>query len=652
MIVFEEFKFRYFLACFISIYRQKQIWIVDADAINNKVKTYGKILRWCQRLVPGLKIHYLRHKDHPDVFFSANEKLAHFVDKQAELLRATQSFKMVTRIYPGPGALLGLQRSLLDHIHCFAYFSEVVARYSSGKEVIVIPKEPDNFGILKTQENVIIPKLIKLLNFCSQLVLPLTLLPRWILLIAVNPLRADADITPVETKYTVQAVWPGVDEASLGVDSPKGAAKKSMGVKSRWNSFFLEDGITTKASDILYCFGDWVIEANERAKMESQIKRSGSQFCDMGGHLPPRKIVWKNFILKMGLGSLPFVFRGLCSGPQNWWTLKWGLILLRTSQSWEGFAHNFKSKVFLSYDDQVINHIARTMVFEQYGQFNCGLHHPSFAGVKALPQTAFVHFHLRFLYGRALRKEFAPFWDRSPYLETGPYKSDLIHQSMNCNEVRQKFEKRYSGRKNILVAIPKSKTLPNLYDRSIQFFDALVDLASKRPDFRYIFRPRTASGHPEEIEAYLDRLINEHGAVIELKNFDTYELIAYCDVVVAPTSSMVEETLNAGKRPVVFCFNGIDENYRYSTGTNYFATTNPLDVGPLIEAAIEAPEAPPELGEGVAAKHYGQALRSIRWAMNALFEGNSPEEVMSSFYEENTIDNNLNSSKVTIKEAF
>lgn len=616
MIVFEGLTFTRFLACLPQVLKEGgHIYIVDHDGPNYRTGDFAGVIARCRKLAPGLRVTYVRHADFPDQMYRSNDVLTALVTEIGGEMAASPACRMIEKIYPGRGAFVALQRGLVARLRHTVHFVGMARRVAAGDgPVWMVPAMPDSYGIIGRIGGGSIPVGIRVLDgfraLTNLLRAPLNLLAT----MTAQSIRPVADLPPpVATDFAVQVVWP------VGSQQNR---------RTREDCFFLENGAPALSKRILYCFGDWSLDPAADEATRAAVTARGSQSCDTYGNRPTWSHVWRHNVLRLGLGSLPAFFSGLLRGPRGWDELEWGLRTLRFANVWEIFCLHFRPKVFLSYDDQRPSHIARTMVFERHGLLNTGLHHPAFAGSTILPDLAFLHFHLRFLYGAGIRRDFAPFWDQTPFVESGPFRADLIYSAQNDDATKAAFERKYGGRTNILVGLSDPVVPLNLTPRYEAFCDALATLAERRADLHFILRPRPGFAPAESVRVRLDRLVKIGRASMELTEFDTFELIAFCKLVIAPTSSMVMEAIHAGRQVVSYCFNGADDFYPYRHTDPVIAAADAADLVALVEQRLDHP--PPHfdaLRDDIAAWNYGKVVPTIAQALERLLAGESPQAI-------------------------
>lgn len=570
MIIFEKFSIIKFLALLFKIRREGQFYILNDCAFSNKMPDIKKIENTCRKVLPNIKVGMVGHHDFPKEFFLSNYSSTHFIQGIEDKLKKMPVYKMIMKLYPDEGVITGFKKMVLESIRKTNYFYHISMRLSEkNKNIIVVPEKTDLFGIFSKDKVFVIPKSIVALNILRDRFMSIRTFFVYLAFLFHNVHKVSAPKQPESIKYAVQIVWSTIDSKQ---ESGFILNKDKLKRKVRWDTFFLESE-DFRPDKILYCFDLWRYSSEVESKIINRIKERGGRFCYAKNLAPTwRHIVtmqWKNYGLKCLFPMISTIFYR----PGSWELGHIATKFLYHLNNWEIFCLYYRPKVMMGFDDYDISHVARTMVFRKYGLKNAGIHHPAETGVYGGPNIAFVHFDMFFQYSDIITEIYSPFWNKLQKKVVGIFRSDLINQSSNDSKRKQDFVRKYGNKINILIA-PPGISLVNLPTRILEFYKALAELAVTRDDVCLIIRPRSVFKLDGQCNEIMKRAFETGRVFVEVEDFDTWELIAYCDIVVSIYSSLVQESLDAGKKVIAYSFNGLDELYHISEINPFIIATS------------------------------------------------------------------------------
>ena len=107
---------------------------------------------------------------------------------------------------------------------------------------------------------------------------------------------------------------------------------------------------------------------------------------------------------------------------------------------------------------------------------------------------------------------------------------------------------------------------------------------------------------------------NDYFAV-EIDQFDTYELIAYCSFLICNFTSMVQEAIQANKPVLTFSFNAIKQDFYYYQVCPEMVTTTGHELQKRILEILKCGYVTKNtdiLRMGVSHELYGKAIKTLR----------------------------------------
>ena len=564
MIVFEQFSLFRFLLILDRIKAEGTIYLID-KVLQDTPPDTAAIAARCRRFVPGLEVKLLSHYDHVDAYWQTHLESPAVADALGESLWDGPAVGLVRRLYGSRGTLKAFKNQAEYFIRDTVYFRRVLKTQAERCEgpVVAVPVGDDFWGLLKGDPAITVPRRIRLVAAAQRGVNLVRSLARFAGIALHGLTRSRRLGAPKTRRLAAQIVWPQVPLPATGEG-------ETFVRGIRTTSFYLADQETFPIRDTVFCLHLWRRDAETEKGLADYIGSQGGDFCVVPD-LPPshKHAIWRQLV-QVGLGSVPTLLRCIAGGPRQWWGLEAAGRMVFHLMLWEVFCLHYRPRVMVSQDDQNITHIARTLVFERHGLRNAGIHHPAESGLVAAPEIAFVHFHLHLRHGHMQRAVFSPYWDDTPGRVVGPPRADFIRASTEDPRGRAAFARKYGKWTTILIAPPGPGRI-NHPDRVLEFYRALEAIVAERPDVHLIFRFRRAAVFPPPIREAVDRLIEGGRATVEPRGFlepepfDTYDLIAYSDLVVSNVSSIMQEAFAAGEYKVIcYAATCIDNLYVYS----------------------------------------------------------------------------------------
>jgi hypothetical protein len=551
--------------------------VLDDGALTNKNFNEEAVRALVAKMYPKIDVRILTHQDHPEVLFAACGTLPGEVDKLEAKFFDNNLAQFLARRFGVEGVTKAFKQLLIERLSRHYYMIQMAKQLKDG--VLIAPLISDSLIPSSWHDGLSISPGIERLSkfrwFKNTALLWLRL--GHLIITRINKMRLTEK--PITTDYAFQVVWGGVGD--MGPDAPRHL--------NRFGDDFLLDGKNIRFDNSLFVLGAWERNLNASAK-----KRLHDNIAQAQGHLlretelGPTLKHW--LTRRIGLyvrHAFPSLLWMTLTGGKSGLILEQSLRLIRHIDLYDLFVLKARPKVFLGLDDQGVQHMARTMIFEKYGLKNVGLGHSIFGGPQTIPSISFLHFHQYLTISPAIPPLFAPFWDKDKIYLTGLPRGDLVHESLTDETRRILFRKTVGGKK-IILALPCGQNRWHLMDRVRGFYENLNRLAMENKDWRIVLKPRmdniVANWHQDLALSILDPAIQEGRIFVMDETFDTQELIAFCDLVVgAMASSAVGEALSIGRKTFCYNFNGLDHYNSYRMFDERLAANGPAEMSERID---------------------------------------------------------------------
>lgn len=619
MIIFENFSLLAFILLYRRIRRAGVLYLLDRCAYTSRPEDLAGIRRLCRWLMPGIAITLLDHWEHEQACYLANAEQPAFANgAEADLMSSHAAAKLEEFGYARKGIAVALKKYLQDYVRTPLLLRQVVAAHQApGRQIWVVPQQADLFGIFASGVAQV-PWQIAALNWLKALFDFAFALPQFVAAMAINLRRTQRSLPPPRLwKYANIVSHPTLGNV---LDDEKLGYRR----RQRWDSFFLEDGKEFTPQSILYCLSLWRFTPKQEMALRQHIEGRGGVLC-AAFDLPPSRD--HLFSRQLGLflsGMLGCFFKSLAAGPRQWFTWKAASRLLHHVNLWEIFCLHHQPRVMMGPDDYSISHVARSLAFERNGLMNTGIHHSAQGGPFVSPDISFNYFHCHFRYGRWESQLFSPYWDNDPHIHIGPPKMDLVLESRADSERKAAFARKYgTSPKKFVMAAPGAHTSIQVSPRKNRiFYAALGSLLANRQDVVVVLRPRIKVDEGLYRE-YLEKFEVEGRVHIEMNDFDTWELIAFCDIVLCPSSSMMCEAWAAGTPALNFPLTGIGRVYPFYAYNSLLVSTSHDELVENLQRLLDGDDAVDKIAlrRLLGGSDRPSALEAMRRTLENLAEG-------------------------------
>ncbi|MEO5335326.1 MAG: hypothetical protein H7841_00320 [Magnetospirillum sp. WYHS-4] len=629
MIVFQDFSFLRFLLVLPQVRRDGGFSVIDGFGLAEDPPDVEALVIRCRRWVPGIRIGVIDHWRYPDELYLARNEGPERIRSLGDRIGRSWLAGAFRRLYPDEGILIGFQKLMLEEMCRAVYFRRILTRLAEDEEspILAVPEQSDVFGLLKDIPGVATPRLLRGFLLLREIFRAGKTLAAFAGVLGLNIGRMRRLPPPRSVRYATFLQYANTGTVEDQSHSHQGRIKSQY---NRWNSFFLEDGEEFRPESILYCYLFWRFKPDSEAKLDAFIRERGGEVTRVLELPPSPEWVFKGQLLRYGPAILPSLLAALAAGPFHWRLAMSAVRFLHYLNIWEIFHLHHRPAVTLGYDDLTVSHIARTIVGRRHGLVNAGTHHAMIGGPYLGPEIAFAHYdlHLHATHHQAL--DFSPYWDAVPALVAGPLRADLVYRSLQDKERRAAFDAAYQGRRTVLVAPPGTGKVTKR-ELVLAFYRTLARLAAERPDVVLVFRPRSSFWYTPECEAILQPAVDAGQLVMENERFDTYELVAYCDLIVATLSTMIEEALACERNIVCFDFYERAWLYRIFREEPDLVTADEDELLKRIYARLDLSEPAPQTlraRDRLGIVGDGGAVGRVRGALVALARGTAPKDLM------------------------
>jgi len=203
------------------------------------------------------------------------------------------------------------------------------------------------------------------------------------------------------------------------------------------------------------------------------------------------------------------------------------------------YLRNYSCKAILCFDDYLSWHIARTLIYRQYGIKTISIQHSMGSGMYGTPSAAYVCFDKYLVWGNFYKELFTPFWDDVDTVKFSYNRIDKFLRRWNKGDIN--YSNLYSiipksKKKNILIlppplaAVLNQQRLPNSKG-IIDFLKNLDGLLVNSGN--YFIRAK----NKYNVNQFQQLINNEHVKFVLSDKCSTTELISMADLVIAHAGS-------------------------------------------------------------------------------------------------------------------
>ena len=615
IIFFEKFSLLKLLSLAFMIGKNGKLFVLNASPLTGCDPEKNLAMSLVNYFLPGVEVSFFGHPEVPEIQFKAKHALPAFIEKKEGMIKNSRFVWVLMKLYDDIGIVRGVKQSLLLRLRKTWYFRHVAEHLSKryNSPLMIIPEWSDQFAIFDKCSLLCVPRRIILINYLKNIYGVTKTIMVFLHILFGNIMK----VTKIKTshaKYAIQVAHGGfVDNQNCDVGQRR----------NRFNSRFLEDGKDFSPQNILYVFGTWSFPFEKLKRwLRSITEKNGKYFFENN---PPPDITHICTVQLWKYGRALLSSMVLLVVSWNCWILaQAALLLLVKINRYEIFCKHYRIDSFLGFDDYATQHIARTIVFNKYGIKNVGVSHSHQAGLYIMPELVYIYFNQYLVFGNMIRTQYAPFWKDQHVMVVGMLCGDYIFQSINDKTREREFRMKYPSEFNVTLMWGGYQK-QNLEHRKREYYSGIAEMIELYPQINVILRPRNLyRGRflDKNAERILGKYINSGKITIEIDDFDTYDLIAYSDLIISlNTSTSAAESLCAGRKAFCYICSGIDNYSSYKQLDARLQVNNKEDFMKLVHYYLfdkESDKKPSEVYHQFGLVHDGNVFSRIRDALRTI----------------------------------
>ena len=228
----------------------------------------------------------------------------------------------------------------------------------------------------------------------------------------------------------------------------------------------------------------------------------------------------------------------------------------------EKFCMYYKIQRFYSRDDFNPLHIVRTVIFNKYKLKNYGVSHSIFLEPNTTLRGPYTFFNTYHTQGKIYYEMFKDTWKSNEHINSGPIYGVLVDEAMKNHEKKLLFNKKYNQKIKYLLLVSNYDSNSNPFDSWKINSERIINLAKilNIDDDSVLFIVPRNKNTIKKYLIHIDKDRKFQKKIIMDNSFSTYELLAYCNVLIteASSSSLFEATINPNISIIPFNVRGIN----------------------------------------------------------------------------------------------
>tara|TARA_B100001057_G_C22828172_1_gene942278 strand:- start:441 stop:2321 length:1881 start_codon:yes stop_codon:yes gene_type:complete len=287
----------------------------------------------------------------------------------------------------------------------------------------------------------------------------------------------------------------------------------------------------------LFIYSHWKFSSLEKKIFNKKLNSCESSVCDETKLAITPQIIFDvlNDYIKFILCYLKHVILN----NHNDLPLRNFYLLLKDGYEHEIFCSYFRTKIFLSRDDYNAKHIIRTIIQNKYKLKHCGIHHSLF--LKPYISLIFLHTYYDFFFthGKGYSELYKNFWHSNEHIIVGNPNKHQILEAIGNIEKKREFKKKYSNKYNILFLLPSIDANTEFNNTEIlkKAFSKIHLLLDIGLNIDLILRPRNLKQYHRYTQILKFDKVTSGRVHYELNDFNTYELMAFSNFLIADSTS-------------------------------------------------------------------------------------------------------------------
>ena len=302
----------------------------------------------------------------------------------------------------------------------------------------------------------------------------------------------------------------------------------------------------------LFIYSNWNFNFVERKIFNKKLSTNGASVCDETKLAITLKITHE--ILSDYIKLIFCYIKCFTMNIRRDFPLRNYYLLLKDGYEHEIFCSYFRIKIFFSRDDYNAKHIIRTIIQNKYNLKHCGIHHSLF--LKPYTSLIFLHTYYDFFFthGQGYIDFYEKYWHSKEHIIVGNPNKNQVLDAINNLEKEIEFKKKYNNKYNILFLLPSIDSNTQFNDTVVlkKAFSNISLLLAINPDVGLILRPRNFKQYRRYLKILNFDKTKKRRVHYELNDFNTYELMAFSDFLIADsTSSSLMEAFSNNKIVIV-----------------------------------------------------------------------------------------------------
>ncbi len=328
--------------------------------------------------------------------------------------------------------------------------------------------------------------------------------------------------------------------------------------KSR-NDIFLHKQLNFELNKSAFVMSSWKFNKEDMQKNIQVIKRNQGELVEEFKLKSNFSIL--NLYLRKYLKSLKII-KNLPVFNYDEFQIYSVIQIIRDIFIIEKFCKYYKIQKFYSRDDFNPLHIVRTVIFNKYKLKNFGVSHSIFLEPNTTLRGPYTFFNTYHTQGKIYQELFKNTWKSSEHINSGPIYGVLVAEAIKNREKRLSFNKKYNQKIKYLLLVSNYDSNSNPFDSWKINSERIINLTKilDIDDDSVLF---VVPRNKNSIKKYLIQIDKDkkfQKKIIMDNSFSTYELLAYCNILIteASSSSLFEATINPDISIIPFNVRGIN----------------------------------------------------------------------------------------------
>jgi len=326
-----------------------------------------------------------------------------------------------------------------------------------------------------------------------------------------------------------------------GFDTPE--YREFRGMKTSRTDDEVFNILKDKNVSFLFLFAHWRYPDRVKKSFQRYIKNINADYAEEMNNPIPLKFFLKKYL---AFYSLPFSAAILYKVLQAGYTNRWLLVSIRNALicavKFELFNQYHRVKIMIGRDDYASSSPIRTIIQNKYGLKNMGISHSQNTYLRHRQGACFLHYDTYFIRGEGCRsKIFYPYWEViKKIVVVGELESDTIYRAKNNSGLKSLFQEKYKDYITILLLIGCPRGFRRFpHEKVKEKYANLPDIVEMDKRIHIIIRPRNILALNYFLEHFpkYKLYIEKSRISVELHQFNTYELLAFCDLVISEENS-------------------------------------------------------------------------------------------------------------------